>query len=92
MTQEDAIALAAKREQHKGRSLLHKRWSAQHNSVKGWHVALIDNHQHIARTEAEKMRKAKSRGDLEGFMDAAGRMLIAKCGATIERMTHGDIA
>lgn len=42
MTQAEAIALAEKREKHKGKSLSHKRWQACHDSIKGWHVALVD--------------------------------------------------
>ena len=42
MNEAEARALAAKREAHKSKHMKHKRWEAQHNSVKGWHVALVD--------------------------------------------------
>ncbi len=41
MNQEEAIALAAKREAHKGKHQK-KIWTAAHDSVKGWHVAFVD--------------------------------------------------
>lgn len=42
MTENEARSLAAQREKHKSKHMTHKRWSAVHNSVKGWHVALVD--------------------------------------------------
>lgn len=41
MTEQDARALAAKRNAHKSKHLASV-WTAQHDSVKGWHVALIE--------------------------------------------------
>lgn len=43
MTQDEAIALADKRESTKSKHLSHKSWQAAHDSVKGWHVALADS-------------------------------------------------
>lgn len=43
MTEADAVTLAAKREASKGKALQHKRWEAVHDSVRGWHVALVDS-------------------------------------------------
>jgi hypothetical protein len=57
MTQEEAEALAAKREAHKGKSLYHKTWKAVHDPVKGWHAALVDNGRSIdIRARAMKHR------------------------------------
>ena len=42
MTKEEANALAFKREQTKSKFMTHKRWATVHDSVKGWHVALIE--------------------------------------------------
>jgi hypothetical protein len=48
MTENEARTEAEKRERHKSKHMTHKRWSAQHDSVKGWHVALIDTPNAIA--------------------------------------------
>jgi hypothetical protein len=40
MTEQQARALAAKREAHKSKHL-RAVWTACHNSVRGWHVALV---------------------------------------------------
>lgn len=42
MTEDEARALAAKREAHKSKHMKHKRWEAVHDSAKGWHAALVD--------------------------------------------------
>lgn len=43
MTREQAEAEAIKRNRHMGKHLRNtKTWRAEHNSVKGWHVALVD--------------------------------------------------
>lgn len=86
MTREEAEALAAKREAHKGRSLYTKEWRAVHNSVKGWHVALVDSalrlHQK-ADAAVDIARDAFRRGDIGSFMDAASDALIARCKAQL---------
>ena len=43
MNEQQARYEAAKRERHKSKHMTHKRWEAVHDSVKGWHVALVDN-------------------------------------------------
>jgi hypothetical protein len=42
MTEHEARTEAAKRERHKSKHMTHKRWSAVHDDVKGWHVVLVD--------------------------------------------------
>lgn len=87
MTQQEAVELAAKRERHKPKSMRHKRWSAVHNSVKGWHVALVDDQFHVAMIAEQDARSAFLRGDLAGFMEAGSRAVMAKVQAAIDRST-----
>lgn len=87
MTQEDAITEAAKREKHKPHSLSHKVWEPVHNSVKGWHVALVDTALHAAQKKHDeaisKLRDAYRTGDLRGLIDAASDALLARCDAEL---------
>ncbi len=79
-----ALAEAAKREKHKPRSLAHKRWAAVHNAVKGWHVALVDNHTEIAANHLATARAAIRRRDVDGFFAAANDAILAKCRAYLD--------
>lgn len=90
MTKEEAIAEASKREKHKSRTLYHKVWAAQHNSVKGWHVALVDNHQYQAEVARVRARKAAQQGDLGGFMEAASDAMMAGVRAALSRLLEDD--
>lgn len=83
MTKSEADALAFKREQHKSKHLTAKRWAAAHDSVKGWHVALIDNHHELARQAKIEGRQAYLAGDVRAFMDAATKHLLATCAAAV---------
>ena len=74
MSEEEAVALAAKREAHKSKYMTDKEWRAVNDSVKGWHVALVDSAQGlwVAEQDAkEKMRRAVRCGDMTSFLDAA---------------------
>lgn len=83
MDREAAEVLATKREKHKPKSMVHKQWAAVHDSVKGWHVALVDNQWHAARQAKEAARRAYRQGDLRGFMDAASDALMARVRAEL---------
>jgi len=83
MSENEAIELAAKREKHKGRSLMHKRWSAQHNSVKGWHVALVDSHAGSVLKARQRTRDEIRAGDFDAFLDAAAELLLARVAASL---------
>lgn len=84
MLEAEAVALAAKREAHKSKFMNEKEWRALHDSAKGWHVALVDTAEAIfwqQQREARRLRSfardALSRGDAQGFLDAAGDALLA---------------
>ena len=79
----DAEREATKREAHKSPGLSHKRWAAVHDSVKGWHVALVDNHAEIVRRSEDAARTALRRGDLNGFVEAASDALMARVRASL---------
>ena len=85
VTKADAEALAFKREKHKSKHLDHKHWTAVHDPVKGWHAALVNNHVAIATMEAEAAlddaRDAFRAGDMEAFLDAGAKALLARCRA-----------
>jgi hypothetical protein len=77
VTREEAQALAAKREQHKPKHLL-KNWSAVHDPVKGWHVALRADPRQEEIAARLAARNALRRGDMSAFIDAAGDALLAR--------------
>lgn len=84
MLEAEAVALAAKREAHKSKFMNEKEWRAVHDSVKGWHVALVDTTEAIFWQQQREARYARSRarqallsGDAQGFLDAAGDALLA---------------
>lgn len=81
MTEQEARELAAKREKHKAPGLHFKRWAAVHDSVKGWHVTLVDNFTTIAEDARSNAKEAVRRGDPEAFMRAAHENLMARCKA-----------
>jgi hypothetical protein len=74
MTQEEAIAEAAKREKHKPKTLTHKSWRAVHSSEKGWHTALVDTYQ----TVVARARQAGKSGDLRAFMNESYNAIMMK--------------
>jgi hypothetical protein len=83
---EEAEAAATKREAHKPRHLIAKRWQACYvDGVKGWQPRLVDCPFHLER-EAEKKRDEARRllqlGDAR-FFDVAGEALLARCKAAI---------
>lgn len=84
MTKDEAIAEAAKRESHKSPGLSHKRWAAVHDSVKGWHVALIDDHAKMAALSKEKAMTAYRRGDVDGVINHLTDSLISEIRAQFE--------
>lgn len=56
MTEAEAIALAAKRERHKSKHMTHVRWAAVHDSVKGWHAALVPvDHARATPADVERL-------------------------------------
>ena len=67
MTEAEAIALAAKREAHKSKHMIDKRWEARHDPVKGWHATLVDaysienNRARLAERRAESLLGAPMR-------------------------------
>ena len=85
MTFEEAEALAIKREAHKSKFMTNKHWAPVHDSVKGWHVALIDNFAAIDTQQRLAAFNAYRRGDLRAFMNHASEALLAKCADQIER-------
>lgn len=78
---------AAKRERHKSPGLSHKRWAAVHDPVKGWHVALIDDHRGVADAARFRAFNAYRRGDFNAFIEAAHESLMAKVRAELEDPT-----
>jgi len=88
MTEQEAVDLAIKRNKHKSKHLSDKRWSPIHNSVKGWHVALVDNHTTVIHTQREVARQAVLEGDPDQLREAAGKLLSARCAATIEEFEN----
>lgn len=80
MTRPEAEALAQKREAHKSKHMTEKEWRAVHDSVKGWHAALVDSRQHLLRVEQEarqRARQALMSGDGIAFYHAASDALLA---------------
>jgi len=78
MQQHEAEAMAAKREAHKPRTLSHKRWTAVHDSIQGWHVALVDNHPVIIASARREVENAIRRGNIDAAFEAAGDLLMAR--------------
>lgn len=81
MTKQEAEALAEKREAHKSKHMTNKEWRAKHDSVKGWHVALVDSVESLLLAEVaarEKARRAVLRGDADAFLAAASDALLAQ--------------
>lgn len=83
MNEAEARALAAKREAHKSPGLGGKRWEAKHDSVKGWHVALVDDPKQASFAAHMKARDAFRRGD-PAFLDLAAEALIARVKASLK--------
>lgn len=80
MTREEAEALAQKREAHKSKHMTASEWRAVHDSVKGWHVSLVDSHASLMRREQEarvKARQAMLAGDAHAFVEFATDALLA---------------
>lgn len=84
MTKDEAQALADKRNAHKGKSLSNKEWIAVEENSE-WGVKLVDSKAFMvaqAKKDAREAvldgRAALSAGDLNGFVDAAGRHLLAQ--------------
>lgn len=77
MTEVEAIAEAAKRELHKSKHLKLKVWAARHDSIKGWHPALVDNQKAIAAEAMNKAHNAAQIGDLEGFINNSMEAMFA---------------
>ena len=90
MTKEEAVELARKREAHKPRSLVLKRWEALHTEEKGWHVALVDDQHEIAQDALIKARQAYQRGDLHGYMEAAGDAMMARIQVELKNSDSAD--
>lgn len=86
MTFEEAEALAEKREAHKSKHMANKMWAPVHDSVKGWHVALVNNPAHILLEKRAKAFQALQDGDMKAFTDAAGEALLAHCQIAIGKV------
>jgi hypothetical protein len=78
MTKDEAEAIATKREQHKSPNLQNgKSWQAVHDSVKGWHVALVDDPHHASFVAHMKARDALRRGDMQAYVTLAADAVLA---------------
>ncbi len=92
MTESEAIELAAKREKHKSKHLSTKVWKAVHNSVKGWHVVLVDNRKEIIRTEKTKAQEVILNGNSADLVDAPAKILMSRVMTSVERFDHDVVS
>lgn len=89
MTEAEALALAEKRNKHKGRALIDKEWRADHSAEKGWHVHLVDSVDAMwrdAETKRIEALRLLAQGDLRCF-DAADEALLARVRAQLAGYT-----
>lgn len=77
LTREEAEALAAKRQAHKSKYMNNKNWEAVHDSVKGWHAALVDDLRTVHSEAINRARDAYRQNDLGALLDASHDAMIA---------------
>lgn len=89
MNRDEAEALAVKRNAHKSKALVHKTWKAIEENGQ-WGVKLLDDNAHKIQQAEKEMKKAREDarmalafGNLDGFLDAARRNLMAQCQKTV---------
>lgn len=90
-SREKAEAEARKREAHKRPGLNGKRWEAVHDSVRGWHVALVDEPHQAAFAASMRARQARMSGDPR-WLDLAAEALMARVRRDLSRDSDASLA